>query len=48
MMPMQAGDVPATWANATLLKRLTGYTPQTAVPEGVGKFVGWFRQYYDV
>ena len=47
LMPMQAGDVPATWANADLLKKLTGYTPKTAVPEGVAHFVRWFRQYYD-
>ncbi|WP_106745788.1 NAD-dependent epimerase/dehydratase family protein [Yoonia maritima] len=47
LMAMQAGDVPATWANADLLKKLTGYTPKTAVPEGVANFVRWFRQYYD-
>ncbi|WP_417249294.1 GDP-mannose 4,6-dehydratase [Celeribacter sp.] len=48
LMPMQAGDVPATWADASLLKRLTGYAPQTAVPEGVANFVRWYRQYYDI
>lgn len=48
LMPMQPGDVPATWADARLLKSLTGYSPKTGVPEGVGKFVSWFRQYYDV
>ncbi|WP_417254289.1 GDP-mannose 4,6-dehydratase [Celeribacter sp.] len=47
LMPMQAGDVPATWADASLLKRLTGYAPQTAVPEGVANFVRWYRQYYN-
>ncbi len=48
LMPMQAGDVPATWANADLLRSLTGYAPQTRVPEGVAKFVAWYRDYYGV
>ncbi len=47
-MPMQKGDVPATWANATLLKELTGYTPQTNVREGIKQFVAWYRDYYSV
>lgn len=46
LMPMQAGDVPATWADASLLKKLTGYSPKTAVPEGVARFVDWYREYY--
>lgn len=46
MMEMQAGDVPATWADASLLQRLTGYTPKTEVPEGVDAFVKWYREYY--
>jgi UDP-glucuronate 4-epimerase len=48
LMPMQAGDVPATWANADLLKSLTDYKPKTQVPEGVAKFVEWYRDYYSV
>ena len=48
LMPMQPGDVPATWANADLLRSLTGYSPQTAVPEGVAQFVDWYRSYYNV
>ena len=47
-MPMQAGDVPATWAEASLLKSLTGYAPQTRFREGVAKFVAWYRDYYGV
>ncbi|MBL3569224.1 NAD-dependent epimerase/dehydratase family protein [Rhodovulum sp. BSW8] len=42
-MDMQPGDVPATWADASLLQRLTGYRPQTPMPEGVARFVAWFR-----
>jgi UDP-glucuronate 4-epimerase len=45
-MDMQAGDVPATWADASLLQRLTGYRPQTDVKQGIAQFVSWFRDYY--
>ncbi|WP_448664967.1 NAD-dependent epimerase/dehydratase family protein [Sphingomonas sp. CJ20] len=45
-MPMQKGDVPATWADATLLQRLTGYRPQTDFRVGVARFVAWFRDHY--
>jgi UDP-glucuronate 4-epimerase len=45
-MPMQMGDVPATWADASLLQRLTGYRPQTHFRDGIAKFVEWYRDYY--
>lgn len=45
-MPLQAGDVPATWADTTQLKLLTGYTPSTEITDGVLKFVKWYRIYY--
>lgn len=45
-MPMQMGDVPATWADARLLQRLTGYRPHTDVRDGISQFVDWFRDYY--
>ena len=45
-MDMQTGDVPATWADATLLHSLTGYRPQTGVQDGIAEFVRWFRDYY--
>jgi UDP-glucuronate 4-epimerase len=48
LMPMQAGDVPATWADATLLKALTGYAPQTPFRDGVAQFVDWYRGYHGV
>jgi len=47
-MPMQTGDVPATWANADLLSSLTGYKPQTDFRDGIAKFVAWYREYYNV
>ena len=47
-MDMQAGDVPATWADGTLLRNLTGYAPKTDVRTGVAAFVAWYRDYYGV
>ena len=46
MLPMQPGDVPATWADTRLLERLTGYRPATPVAEGVARFVDWYRGYH--
>ena len=45
-MDMQKGDVPATWADASLLQALTGYRPQTDFRDGIARFVDWFREYY--
>jgi UDP-glucuronate 4-epimerase len=45
-MDMQKGDVPATFASADLLERLTGYRPSTSVSEGVETFVRWYREHY--
>ena len=47
-MDMQKGDVPETWADCSLLKRLTGYQPETTVRDGVTAFVAWYRDYYRV
>lgn len=46
MMAMQPGDVPATWADTSLLERLTGTRPATPIAEGVDRFVTWLRAYY--
>jgi UDP-glucuronate 4-epimerase len=48
MMPMQPGDVPATWADATLIRDLVGPLPRTEITEGVRRFVSWYREYYRV
>src|SRR5690625_1584444 len=48
LMEMQPGDVPATWADASLLQKLTDYRPQTSVREGVRNFVSWYREYYGI
>lgn len=46
-MDMQQGDVPATWADASLLKSLTSFSPSTDYREGVAQFVRWYRSYYN-
>ena len=48
LLPMQLGDVPDTFADASDLERITGYRPDTPVREGVGRFVRWYRDYYGV
>ena len=48
LMPMQPGDVPATWADATLIRDLVGPLPRTDITEGVRRFVAWYRDYYQV
>jgi UDP-glucuronate 4-epimerase len=45
-LPMQPGDVPATWASTTLLEQLTGFRPVVPLSEGVRAFVAWYREYY--
>lgn len=47
-MPMQKGDVPATWADSSLLKNLTGFEPKTNFKDGIENFIKWYRSYYKV
>ena len=47
-LPMQAGDVVATYADTARLSALTGFAPSTPLDEGVARFVAWFRDYYTV
>ena len=47
-MPLQKGDVPATWADCSLLQQLTGYAPNTSINHGVKKFINWYKSYYNV
>ncbi len=47
-MPMQTGDVPATHADTSLLRELTGSAPGTDYREGIRRFVDWYRDYYQV
>jgi UDP-glucuronate 4-epimerase len=46
LLPMQPGDAPATWADASLLHRLTGFQPNTPLRDGLAKFVDWYRTEY--
>ncbi|HMM54517.1 MAG TPA: NAD-dependent epimerase [Candidatus Desulfobacillus sp.] len=46
-LPMQDGDVPATYADIDELRAATGFHPATPVEEGVRRFVEWYRSYYD-
>jgi UDP-glucuronate 4-epimerase len=43
LMPMQPGDVPSTWADASLVEALVGKLPRTDIREGVQHFVDWYR-----
>lgn len=45
LLPMQPGDVPATYADIAALTRDTGYAPSTPIEVGVPRFVDWFRGY---
>lgn len=45
-MPMQDGDVPATWADTSALQKIAGYAPSTSLEFGVKKFVNWYTSYY--
>ena len=44
-MPMHMGDVTATWADCSLLERLTGFRPQTDLATGLQRFVDWYRDH---
>jgi UDP-glucuronate 4-epimerase len=46
-LPMQDGDVPATYADVSDLIADTGYKPCTPIETGVERFIAWYRQYYD-
>lgn len=45
-LPMQAVDVPKTWADTQLLTRLTGFSPNTNLKDGVSKFVSWYLEFF--
>lgn len=47
LLPMQPGDVPATWADARLIEALVGKLPRTDITEGVARFVDWYRGWND-
>jgi UDP-glucuronate 4-epimerase len=46
LLPMQPGDVPATWADTADMEKHFGYAPATSVETGVGRFIDWYLDYY--
>jgi UDP-glucuronate 4-epimerase len=46
-LPMQDGDVAATWANIEDLKNILGYQPKVSVSEGISRFISWYLNYYE-
>lgn len=46
LLPVQKGDLPATFADSRLLEALTGFRPRIGVEEGVRRFVAWYRDHY--
>ena len=48
MLPMQPGDVKATWANVDDLIRDYDYRPHTPIEKGVASFISWYKKYYKV
>ena len=46
MLPMQPGDVPATYADVDDLMREVGFRPSTPIKTGVERFIDWYRTYH--
>ena len=48
LLPLQDGDVPATYADTRALNEWVGFVPATSIEQGIGRFVDWYRGYYRV
>ncbi len=48
LLPLQDGDVPATYADVQALQEWVDFSPATPISTGIGRFVAWYRQYYQV
>ncbi len=48
MLPIQPGDVPATYADVDALTEAVGFKPATSIEDGVARFVAWYRSFYSV
>jgi UDP-glucuronate 4-epimerase len=46
LLPLQPGDVPATYADVSELTARTGFKPATSIEDGVSRFVAWYRDYF--
>lgn len=47
LLPIQPGDVPATWADVDALTAAVGFKPDTPIEVGIPRFVEWYRAYYN-
>lgn len=47
LLPIQPGDVPATYADIEDLTRDVGFAPATPIEEGIARFVKWYREFYE-
>jgi UDP-glucuronate 4-epimerase len=48
MLPMQPGDVPATYADITSISEKLGFKPTTLIETGIPKFVEWYKKYHNI
>ena len=48
LLPLQDGDVPATYASTDALNEWVGFVPGTSIEQGIGRFVAWYRDYYKI
>jgi UDP-glucuronate 4-epimerase len=46
LLPLQAGDVPVTYADTEALNQWIGFVPNTEIQQGIEKYVSWFKKYY--
>ncbi len=47
LLPMQPGDVPATYANVEALTDAVGFKPQTSIEDGIGRFIDWYKMFHN-
>ncbi len=48
LLPIQPGDVPATWADVSDLVEDLGYQPNTPIQEGINRFIAWYKEFYRI
>ena len=47
-LPMQPGDVEATFADTSLLESYIGFKPKTKIKDGIKKFIEWYKVFYQI
>ena len=48
IVPMQPGDLAATWADITKAEKLLSFKPQISLEQGINKFIGWYKKYHKI